>query len=91
MRSGYVPVHPAQTLGAWCRTVDTDLKLVCALKTDKAWAWPAQADAVTILVGPEGGLGEQELVGLEAVGFLRWQIGARVMRTETAPIAALAW
>ena len=51
---------------------------------------PAPEGALELLVGPEGGLSEreQELAlsqGGEAVG-----LGPRVLRTETAPIAALA-
>jgi len=46
--------------------------------------------SVTILIGPEGGLSaeERELAG--AQGFTGIRLGPRVMRTETAPLAAIA-
>ncbi len=43
-----------------------------------------------LLIGPEGGLSEDECQQAEQVGFMPWQIGSRVLRTETAPVVALA-
>ena len=45
---------------------------------------------VTLLVGPEGGLNDEEIASARAAGFHGWRIGPRVLRTETAPVAALA-
>ena len=45
---------------------------------------------IKLLIGPEGGLSPAECQQAEDVGFLPWQIGNRVLRTETAPIVALA-
>ncbi|HUN26589.1 MAG TPA: 16S rRNA (uracil(1498)-N(3))-methyltransferase [Steroidobacteraceae bacterium] len=45
---------------------------------------------VTLLIGPEGGLAEQELEAAVAAGFRTLRLGPRVLRTETAAIAALA-
>lgn len=43
-----------------------------------------------LLIGPEGGLSVEECQQAEQVGFLTWQIGERVLRTETAPVVALS-
>jgi len=43
-----------------------------------------------LLIGPEGGLSVEECQQAAQVGFLPWQIGARVLRTETAPVVALS-
>ena len=43
-----------------------------------------------LLIGPEGGLSNSELELAYSTGFEAWQIGKRVLRTETAPVAALA-
>jgi 16S rRNA (uracil1498-N3)-methyltransferase len=45
---------------------------------------------IELLIGPEGGLSSEECDQAEHSGFAPWQIGARVLRTETAPIVALA-
>ena len=45
---------------------------------------------VTVLVGPEGGLAPEERAIARAAGFVTVRFGPRVLRTETAPLAALA-
>lgn len=45
---------------------------------------------IELLIGPEGGLSNDECAQAEHNGFAPWQIGARVLRTETAPLVALA-
>jgi len=46
--------------------------------------------AATLLIGPEGGLSPAERELAVASGFKRIRLGPRVLRTETAAIAALA-
>lgn len=45
--------------------------------------------AVSVLIGPEGGLTEVEQEYAQASGFIGVRLGPRVLRTETAAIAAL--
>jgi len=45
---------------------------------------------VVLAVGPEGGFGEQEQTALRQCGFVGVRLGPRVLRTETAALAALA-
>jgi 16S rRNA (uracil1498-N3)-methyltransferase len=47
--------------------------------------------SVEIAIGPEGGFSPEERHAFELVGFERISLGPRVLRTETAAIAALAW
>jgi 16S rRNA (uracil1498-N3)-methyltransferase len=47
-------------------------------------------DAFTLLSGPEGGLSPAEEACAHASGFLPITLGSRVLRSETAPLAALA-
>jgi len=51
-----------------------------------------QPDAMhlTLLSGPEGGFTEQERERAKAAGFVPVKMGARILRTETAVLAALA-
>lgn len=44
----------------------------------------------TLLVGPEGGFSKEELLRAKRAGFGFAQIGPRILRTETAGLAALA-
>jgi 16S rRNA (uracil1498-N3)-methyltransferase len=43
-----------------------------------------------LLIGPEGGLSEAEILTANQYGFKNWCIGDRVLRTETAPVVALS-
>jgi 16S rRNA (uracil1498-N3)-methyltransferase len=45
---------------------------------------------VTLLTGPEGGFTDQERGIAKAAGFTPVRLGSRILRTETAAIAALA-
>jgi 16S rRNA (uracil1498-N3)-methyltransferase len=47
--------------------------------------------AVEIAIGPEGGFADDELDAFRLAGFMRVQLGPRILRTETAAIAALTW
>ncbi len=51
---------------------------------------PRPAGAITALIGPEGGLTDEEEQAALAAGFIGVRLGPRVLRTETAAIAALA-
>jgi 16S rRNA (uracil1498-N3)-methyltransferase len=50
----------------------------------------AAASTVVLAVGPEGGLSTADLALLDAAGFVRASLGPRVLRAETAAIAACA-
>ncbi len=51
---------------------------------------PAPAGEVNLVIGPEGGLNREEIAFAQAKGFTSVRMGPRVLRTETAPLAALA-
>ncbi len=51
---------------------------------------PPPDGAVRLLVGPEGGLNDDEREQALAAGFTGVRLGPRVLRTETAPLAAIA-
>jgi 16S rRNA (uracil1498-N3)-methyltransferase len=46
---------------------------------------------VSLAIGPEGGLDDDEIEAFRLAGFEAMRLGPRVLRTETAAIAALAW
>ena len=47
-------------------------------------------DGVRLLIGSEGGLSEQEIVQTQQKGFTEILLGKRVLRTETASLAAIS-
>ena len=46
--------------------------------------------SLVLAVGPEGGWTDEEVALLEEHGFLRYSLGARILRTDTATVALLA-
>jgi 16S rRNA (uracil1498-N3)-methyltransferase len=54
------------------------------------WARATQPQPVTLLIGPEGGFSAEEEEAALARGALALSMGPRVLRTETAGLAALA-
>ncbi|MEX1032829.1 MAG: 16S rRNA (uracil(1498)-N(3))-methyltransferase [Cellvibrionaceae bacterium] len=48
------------------------------------------ANSAAVLVGPEGGFSDDEVERAKVHEFLPWPLGPRILRAETAPIAALA-
>lgn len=49
----------------------------------------AQADSVVLIVGPEGGVAEDEIEALTAAGAVAVRLGPTVLRTSTAAAVAL--
>ena len=50
----------------------------------------AENDSISLLIGPEGGLSDNETQLLGNAGFIPKHFGPRILRTETAAIAAIA-
>ena len=67
---------------------------LCLLAADAAQPLvEIAADAsrpIALLIGPEGGLADNERKFAEANGFGAYRIGPRILRTETAGLSALA-
>lgn len=51
---------------------------------------PAPVGPVSLLIGPEGGLNSDEIALAQRHDYQSLRLGPRVLRTETAPLAALA-
>lgn len=85
-----VPViHEPMTMTDWIKSVQAGLKLVMAPSV--SGSLPAEEPtSIALLIGPEGGLSEHEITQSLSAGFLSWQLGPRIFRTETAAVAALA-
>lgn len=84
-------VHAVQPLAAWLAG-QPRAGLVLSLRpgTQPLAAVRASSDVV-VLNGPEGGLAPSEEDAALARGWTPVHLGARVLRAETAPLAALAW
>ncbi|MCU0834518.1 MAG: 16S rRNA (uracil(1498)-N(3))-methyltransferase [Chromatiaceae bacterium] len=83
-------LDPAAGLGDWLAGPHKSPLLLDPHGAQPLTATPPPTGAVSLLVGPEGGLSDAERAAATAAGFLGVRLGPRILRTETAPLAALA-
>jgi 16S rRNA (uracil1498-N3)-methyltransferase len=81
---------PVMHLEDWLRQPREGTRLL--LRGDAARPWSAiRPEArLTLLIGPEGGLAPPEAARAEAAGYTAVRMGPRILRTETAALAAIA-
>jgi 16S rRNA (uracil1498-N3)-methyltransferase len=88
-RSRVPVIHPPVLLADWTKQTQADLKLVLHPVAEPLESH-AKPTTLAFLIGPEGGLSDAEVAQAHAAGFLPARLGPRVLRTETAPVVALA-
>ena len=88
-------VKPIMSLQQWLDEPepgpDSGLKLVLHHRAETSLAdLPKPDGPVTVLIGPEGGLAPSEIDAAKSAGYRPLRLGPRVLRTETAAVAALS-
>jgi 16S rRNA (uracil1498-N3)-methyltransferase len=93
-RNRLAEVGPVLDFGRWlARPLDAGPTILLSPRADASLAQWVRANGprdVTLLVGPEGGFSAEEEDAALAAGALPLSMGPRVLRTETAGLAALA-
>ncbi len=74
----------------WATKNSADLKLVLHPYAQANPGSDTAPQSVLLAIGPEGGFTDQEVQHLTAADFTELRLGERVLRTETAPLAALS-
>jgi 16S rRNA (uracil1498-N3)-methyltransferase len=79
-------------LASACALTDrSSLRLLLAPEAVRTLTSLVQSGScISLLVGPEGGFSDDELALAQQHGFQSCRLGPRVLRAETAPLAALA-
>jgi len=84
-------INDVQPLFNWIENIQVDAKFVLHHRSVAVLAAQnAAPKSIALLIGPEGGLSELEINAAEQRGFQSLRLGPRVLRTETAPLAALS-
>lgn len=84
-------VAPIRPLLDWLGRQDGGLRLMLSPVAEVGLRdLPKPTGNITLLIGPEGGLSPAEAEAAQRYGFTPVRLGARVLRTETAALAALA-
>lgn len=79
-----------QALTAFVQSSPAELCLVLDHQQQATLGGARPDGGVALLIGPEGGLAPAEIERAISAGFKGIALGKRVLRTETAPVAALA-
>ncbi|BFI96920.1 MAG: 16S rRNA (uracil(1498)-N(3))-methyltransferase [Rhodanobacter sp.] len=86
-------ISPTLALPAWLASLEDHAAWRLALlpeATTSVRGLHPPGDGALLVVGPEGGLGERDVTLLGEAGFTGVRLGPRILRTETAGLAALA-
>ena len=83
-------LEPAASFEDWIQTPPQGGLLLDPQASQALVGLPPPRTPVTLLVGPEGGLDRRERLRALQGGFLPVRLGPRVLRTETAPLAAIS-
>lgn len=92
-RNRLAQLAPPQDYKQWITQQDMHRRIILTPRADQSladWARHQPPQAVTLVVGPEGGLSEQEEDLALRHGALPLAMGPRILRTETAALAAVA-
>jgi len=83
-------LNTPQNINQYIASCQAQLKLVLHHRSDTGLGERDAPTSIALLIGPEGGLNENEIAQAESSGFVPLTLGPRVLRTETAPLVALS-
>lgn len=83
-------LNAPKSFAAFIQGEHSELNLVLHHRSDKNLHSHAKPTSCTLLIGPEGGLSANEITQAQQHTFEPLTLGPRVLRTETAPLAALS-
>lgn len=83
-------VYPPQVLGEWLDQRGESLRLMLHLATGNPFQCTEAPSSVAVLIGPEGGLSDEDVKAAQEARFTPLTLGPRILRTETAPVVALS-
>lgn len=92
-RNRLARLAPVDELRQWCAQQDMHKRILLSPRGGQSladWARHQPPQAISLMIGPEGGFSVQEEDHAMARGALALSMGPRILRTETAGIAAVA-
>lgn len=89
-RNNIPQIHPPAEISEWITQRNEALRFICHPGLSSDEFSHEGKESVAILIGSEGGFTEAEVAGAIVHDFKSLVLGPRVLRTETATVAALA-
>ena len=92
-RNRLAQLAPLQEFSQWHKQQDLHKRIILTPRAQQSladWTRHQPPQALTVMVGPEGGFSEAEESAAIAAGAIGLAMGPRILRTETAGLSALA-
>lgn len=87
----WVPIiHPPLHYLDWVKANTAEVRLLLHPHQQQPLSDYTQPHSVALLIGPEGGFSDSEVSQAQDNGFTGLRLGPRILRTETASLAALS-
>ena len=83
-------VNEPRGLASWLNSTGSTARLLLDPRGRRAFDELNIGDSISLLVGPEGGFAEEEVRLAQRQDFIDVSLGPRILRTETAPLAAIS-
>ena len=83
-------IHPPIPIENWLKTSNESCRLILDVRGVQTLDRLEANNLIEVTIGPEGGFSSKELKMATDQGLTAVSLGSRILRTETAPIAALA-
>lgn len=89
-RNHLAVINTVQPLHQWLTQCSADTRLICHPQQASTFAALPATRQVALCFGSEGGFTDEEITQAQTAGFTAISLGPRILRAETAPLAALA-
>ncbi len=92
-RTNLTRIDPITSLKTYLKTsplCNNETGITLSPQSSQTFTQIEKTSAYRLLIGPEGGLSEDEITGAHSNGYIAVAMGPRVLRTETAALTALS-
>lgn len=89
-RTALVTMNEPVNLADFIADKQTGSKIILHPEAETSFSSITASGNYTLLIGPEGGFEDEEITLSEKYGYQALKLGKQILRTETAPIAAIA-
>lgn len=89
-RSKLPKINSPCNIAEWAGSINAEKKFILHHRCTEKPGGAIKPGSVALLIGPEGGLSDTEIISAQQQNFQSLALGPRVLRTETAPLAAIS-
>lgn len=83
-------VESIRSFQEFCENEKSDIRLIFSENIGEGLSNPVPSNSASLIIGPEGGWSPKELVTATKHGYKSIRLGNRILRAETAAVAAIS-